>query len=489
MEIASIKGDTVLLLYHPSDSAAEVGQQVSILEMPNRTEGLVAQVISNDSLEYVGLQQEIIQHILEQRVAIQRPMDRESGMGEIKSLKLATAKIRKRISGGNWVAWDGWIPTRHVEIIRLDGQDLLSHVMPSPAFPLPSFSNFNDLAIQIDGPRMNMVNVIAGVKGSGKSHLAKHVVLGLAQSNVPCIIFDINGEYISLPNAQVLRWRQNFLPRLADVGYEMLETLVRTLYPLQPGSPSEGVFENNLRRFFNERRQYCLDHNQLFTIDIPYLMGRSWGGGDFVAQAINHRLEMVNNMRLFAVTTTQDNNQSLAAIYELACSGNPIVFDMRDLGLSLQRALVRSINQSLESICELEHINNTGRYPFVFFEEAHFYISEDAIVNIITRGRHIGMASVFVTNTPQKLPDTVFRQLDNLFLLGLTHKDDIRNVSKNSFTDEATIESFATRMPERHALIMGNVTDRYPLIVRVNPLPDNVPATGRTKSTWDRFAA
>lgn len=97
------------------------------------------------------------------------------------------------------------------------------------------------------------------------------------------------------------------------------------------------------------------------------------------------------------------------------------------------------------------------------------------------------MASIFVTNTPQNLPESVFRQLDNLFLLGLTHRDDIRSVSRNSFTDEATIESFATRMPERHALIVGNATDRYPLVVEVDDLPEGVPRTGRTRSTWDRF--
>ena len=75
------------------------------------------------------------------------------------------------------------------------------------------------------------------------------------------------------------------------------------------------------------------------------------------------------------------------------------------------------------------------------------------------------------------------------YILSLTHKDDIRNVSKSSFTDEATIESFATRMPERHALIVGNVTDRYPLVVRVDDLPAGVPRSGRTRSTWDRFSS
>lgn len=488
MEIASIKGDTVLLLYHPAEAAAEVGQQFALLEVPDRVEGLVVQVISNDSLEYAGLQQEMIQHILEERATLNRVLDREEGMGEIKSLKLATAKIRKRIDAGRWCTWDGWIPTRHVDIQRVNADVLLTNVMPQPRYPLASFANFDETAIQLDGPRLNMVNVVAGVKGSGKSHLAKHLVLSLTQRNVPCVVFDLNGEYVQLPNAQVLSWGQSFLPSLADVGYEMLVTMVRMLYPLPPSSPSESVFESRLPNIFNTRRQYCLQRNLPFTIDIPFLRQQTWGGGDFVITAILNRLEMIEHMNLFATNANAANQASMATLFNNATQGRPIIFDMRDLSSSLQQALVRSVNQSLEAICNEETRQQTGRYPFVFFEEAHFYISEATIVNIITRGRHIGMASVFVTNTPQKLPDTVFRQLDNLFLLSLSHKDDIRNVSKNSFTDEATIDSFATRMPERHALFIGNVTDRYPLVVRVDPLPENVPTTGRTRSTWDRFS-
>lgn len=496
MEIASIKGDTVLLLYHPAEAAADVGQQFSLLEVPDQQEGLVVQVISNDSLEYVGLQQEMIQHILEERASVTRLLDREEGMGEIKSLKLATAKIRKRMHEGKWCAWDGWIPTRHVEIKLIDGATLLANISPAPICPLGSFAKLNSTPIQLDGPRLNMVNVVAGVKGSGKSHLAKHLVVTLAKLKVPCVIFDINGEYVELPDAQVLRWGDSFLPDLADVGYEMLETMVRMLYPFAPGSPSESVFESRLRHIYNSRREFCKGRKVAFTIDIPFLRSQKWGGGDLVEDAIKNRLDMIDRMGLFASGTTDKsnaaskpapNNLSLAVMYDNAANGAPIVFDMRDLSSSLQQALVRSVNKSLESICNNEKEQGTNRYPFVFFEEAHFYISEANIVNIITRGRHIGLASVFVTNTPQKLPDTVFRQLDNLFLLALTHKDDIRNVGKNSFTDEATIESFATRMPERHALFIGNVTDRYPLVVKVDPLPDGIPTSGRTRSTWERF--
>lgn len=103
MEIASIKGDEILLLYHPSEADADVGQQFSLLELPDKANGLVAQVISNDSLEYSGLQQEMIQQILEERIASRvEAVDREQGMGEIKRLKVAKAKIRKRIQSGEW---------------------------------------------------------------------------------------------------------------------------------------------------------------------------------------------------------------------------------------------------------------------------------------------------------------------------------------------------------------------------------------------------
>ena len=494
MEIASIKGDTVSLLYHPAESAADVGQQFSILEVPDRTEGLIVQVISNDSLDYMGLQQEMIQHILEQRVTLDRPVDREVGMGEIKSLKLATAKIRKRISGGQWCNWDGWIPTRHVDITITPAATLLENVMPDPHHPIHSFATFDGTPFQLDGPRLNMVNVVTGIKGSGKSHLAKHLVLALAERQVPCVIFDMNGEYVLLPDAQVVRWGYNYLPQLAEAGHEALEGMIRNFCPFSPGTPSESTFESRLPNIFTARKQYCDQRHEAYTIDISYLRQQTWAFGDdrdkavkSINDAIDRKLDIIENMRIFALTSTSGQQPSLDARYESACQGQPMVFDMRDLGAAKQRALVRFVSDGLERICGRETHSGTGRYPFVFFEEAHFYVSDENIINIITRGRHIGMGSVFVTNTPQKLPDTVFRQLDNLFLLSLTHKDDIRNVSKSSFTDEATIESFATRMPKNHALVVGNVTDRYPLVVQVEDLPEGVPRSGQTRSTWDRF--
>ncbi|MGA9099901.1 MAG: DUF87 domain-containing protein, partial [Methanotrichaceae archaeon] len=482
-----------LLLYHPAEAAADVGQQFSILEMPDRNEGLIIQVISNDSLEYAGLKEEMIQRILERQITPGEPrLNLEQGMDEIKSLKMATSKIRKRISNGQWLNWDGWIPTRNVEISTIDEEDLLANIIPDAICPIRSFTRFNNLQITFDGQRLDKVNVIAGVKGSGKSHLAKHVVIALSEAQVPCIIFDINGEYTVLPDAQILRWGENYLPNLAIIGYEMILEIIRAMYPLP--ETSDAVLDGTLPVAFRKRREKCERDGVDFTIDIPYLMTYTWPGNDYVRNAINDRLRFIDNLNLFLITTVDERNTEvneeiivdLMGAYDQACEGMPIVFDISNKSPKLQKALVKAMNNTIENICKIETVG-AGRYPFVFYEEAHFYISDDAILNIITRGRHLGLGSFFVTNTPQNLPDTVFRQLDNLFLLGLTHRDDIRSVSKNSFTDEDTIQSFATRMPEKHALITGKVTDRYSLVVEVDPLPEDMPATGRTKSTWDRF--
>jgi uncharacterized protein len=347
-----------------------------------------------------------------------------------------------------------------------------------------------------------MVNVITGVKGSGKSHTAKHLVLQLARHNVPVVVFDVNGEYTSLPNAQVFKWGQDFRPSLWDFGYGILQQVMQAVYPLPDNS--EAVFSTRLPQIWGLRREYLKKNPKTpGELDIPFLLQQKWGGGDFVVDAINRRLEMIDGMNLFSRNAANNQSTNFRTIYDFAAGdenneGKPIIFDMRELSAQLQQALVRAISDFLKDICKEEtngRVNAQGeleapplhRYPFVFYEEAHFYIKEEVIVDIITRGRHIGMGAFFVTNTPQELPRTVFRQLDNLFLLSLTHNDDIRNVSQSSFTDEDTIRSFATRMPQYHSLIIGNVTSRYPLVVKVAELPDNVPASGRTRSTWDRF--
>ncbi len=487
MEILKIIDDTVYLLFHSSE-AAEVGEQVQITERSDSSKGILVQIVSNDSHQYPGIEQELIQMILENRLSVTNsPVDRELGLTEIRNLKVAKAKIRKKIESSEWKDWDGWIPTRNVTISNVSPQGLYDNIMPKVTLPI-NFLSYKNVPIPIQGPMLDQINVITGVKGSGKSHVSKHLVLALSKQGIPCIVFDVNGEYTQLPNALTLRWGENFLPNLASLDYWILIQIVELINPLQDASRAE--FEHSLAIFFAKRKEYCRINKLDFTIDIPYLLTQSWGGGTYVQDAIKSRLNQIDHLKIFG--KEHENNPSVytdfSAIFEAACSGNPVIIDLRAQKLQMQKTLTNVLVSQLENICKSEaQEGKANRYPFVFFEEAHLYIDETGIMNIITRGRHIGISSVFVTNTPEKLPDNVFRQLDNLFLMNLTHKEDIKQVSENSFTDEETIESFATRLLPRHALVIGRLTNRYPVIFGVDPLPNNVPPTGVTKTPWKRF--
>jgi hypothetical protein len=124
----------------------------------------------------------------------------------------------------------------------------------------------------------------------------------------------------------------------------------------------------------------------------------------------------------------------------------------------------------------------------VFFEEAHFYTSEDEILNLITRGRHLGLTLAFITNTPGQLPEVVFRQVDNLICTGLGHSADLRIIAKSALSDDDTLQSLAFGLGQREAMIVGRTTGGFPIVVDVMDLPDGFPATGLTRSFWDRAA-
>jgi hypothetical protein len=82
----------------------------------------------------------------------------------------------------------------------------------------------------------------------------------------------------------------------------------------------------------------------------------------------------------------------------------------------------------------------------------------------------------------------VFRQVDNLICTGLAHSSDLRTISKCALSDEDTLQSLAYSLDKTRALLIGRITDGYPLVMKVDPLPKGFPATGATRSFWDRPA-
>jgi uncharacterized protein len=67
---------------------------------------------------------------------------------------------------------------------------------------------------------------------------------------------------------------------------------------------------------------------------------------------------------------------------------------------------------------------------FLFAEEAHLYLVETYWDDIVTRILHYGFFTIFITNQPDTIQETIYRQADNIFLFNFTNGHDLDVVSR-----------------------------------------------------------
>jgi hypothetical protein len=231
-------------------------------------------------------------------------------------------------------------------------------------------------------------------------------------------------------------------------------------------------FENRMSRLLQEAWYQEQQGRKAPFIGIQHLLDMAddleFSPNEVVSAAIRSRLEAARNTGVFA--DHPDESTSLQAEYDNIRGGGALIIDISSLTNLSRQGFVQSIIDILREICEREIQRGTGRFPFVFFEEAHLYINRNTIGYIVTRSRHLGMTCFFVTNMVGGLDETVLRQVDNLFLLNLPFDDDVRHISKSAIVDQETMSSYVKRLRRHHALILGDVTRQYPVIIKVKEL-------------------
>jgi Helicase HerA, central domain len=482
--VVSIKGRDVEIAFHPAGGEPRLGDGLLLRERGSDANGhgvLAVQVIGYGTVKYPGDSEAMLAEILEDTLAERHDVvTREPAMRDLKEIKVARCKIRKRLADGAWVDWDGSIPSRNVDIEALPASRLLEMLFTeAPAYPV-DVGTHGGHRVPLDGRDLDKVNALVGLKGSGKSHLGKLLVHNLTSHGAPCWVFDINREFVDLPGADVIRIGRNYHLVLDEVGFPFLMAVIDSLGPLTDNS--RGALEHLGPRMIEQEVQA----QGFATVD--YLLERAEQGRfhnhDTVNNAIAQRLRMVRQTGIFA---TRRGAERLSDRFDRVCSqGGFLVFDLAEQRPGILKALTRGLNRRLEAICDYERQSGRGRYPFVFFEEAHFYAAPEEILNLITRGRHLGLTTFFITNSPGELPEVIFRQLDNLIVTGLSHAADLRTIAKCSLSDEDTLQSIAVGLGASEALVVGRVTGNYPLVMTIDPLPSGFPPTGQTRSFWRR---
>lgn len=460
-EIYRIRGDVVEIFYDPRWGEPKVGESLILKEKKG---GILVQVIELRSPPFSP------------------PLEEEDEEKAIrKGLKIALCKIRKTLKGKEFSAWEGWIPGREIDISPLSGEPLLFRTPENPIFLGRTIKGDPFL---VEAAFLEKVNIITGVKGSGKSHLAKVILLGLVKKGAPCVVFDINREYIGLGKGVVhLDVGGKFKMGVREMGIGPISTMLSSF-----GLPSPSLiyFENRLSQLLREAEVLerkgmpvpFIGINQLIQLAEKGEYYQSEGEAEGVVnRTIRSRLEAIRHTGVLA--SRPDEVGSFYKEYQKIKYGGALAVDLSRLSTPARRGFVQAAIDILIDIAE-EEGEGEGRFPFLFFEEAHLYVPHGTIDRLVSRARHFGITSFFITNTITGLDEAVLRQADNLFIFPLPLEEDIRHVSKSALTDLETIASLNKKLKPFSCLVIGEVTQRYPSILEVDPLP-GVETRGETK--------
>jgi DNA helicase HerA-like ATPase len=116
---------------------------------------------------------------------------------------------------------------------------------------------------------------------------------------------------------------------------------------------------------------------------------------------------------------------------------------------------------------------------FLFAEEAHLYLRDTYWDDIVTRMRHLGLFTTFITNQPSSIQETIYRQVDNIFLFNFLNDRDLEAISRVAKIDVESVKLIVKELPPRHCLIIGDAVQNFPLVVNVRSL--DVDTMGETR--------
>jgi hypothetical protein len=377
--------------------------------------------------------------------------------------KLLLQVVWAKAEGTRWVArakvrgpWDGILPGWEAEIFPTSP--------PIPETPGPKIflgRTLEGKEFSPGGRALEKVNVIVGAKGSGKSHLAKVILLGLIRAGAPCLVLDVNREYGGLPGVRTYAVGKDFKLGVREIGVEALSVMLEAF-----GTPATSLlyFETRLSRLFREKKEFIgIDELVSMAEEGEFYPTQSGYAADAVNRTLRSRLEALKLTGMVARSPLEAS--SFAGVWKEIREGGAVAFDLSGLSTPARMGFAQALLRFLFALVEEEE-----RVPFVFFEEAHLYVTPQGIDALVTRARHTGITSFFITNTPTALPEGVLRAADNLFVFRLPLEEDIKWVAKSGMIEESSLFVLVKALPQYACLALGEISGGYPLILGPDPL-------------------
>ncbi|HEX6282668.1 MAG TPA: DUF87 domain-containing protein [Nitrososphaera sp.] len=462
MKILSKNGNELLLLAMKEDSAAKG----DYLLIEDRSRSMVVQVYDEEYLSSQALIEDIVKEEVVNASSMENlhdPLNIGSLSRLVRDARVFRAKIRASVNDGKLSSDVTWLPSRvESKIRRIAMKELDSLLGRCGVFPIPlgragHEEEFEIYAEDLDGK----LTVITGKKESGKSHLSKMLIKTLVQYGAFVVVFDLNNEYGGLG------WSRAGIPSSIHQQVKVLEpgkTLRFTLDYCGKTAIS-GMLKNALDmpaaslREFLRIWDWC-ESKQSLSIDAIGNAVNTWNINELVRDALVSRYHVIHSSRLFI------NGEGGGLQFEDIISGKSgaaMIIKMGEVSPTVRRMVVELVLSKIVDLLEHKQIPPI----FLFAEEAHIYIRDTYWEDIITRMRHFGIYTTFITNQPDAISDGIYRQVDNIFLFNFTNDNDLDKISKVSLADNDTIRSIVRTLPQRHCLAIGKAVCDLPVVIKV----------------------
>lgn len=465
MKIYRKEGDVMQLISYPEEDVYK-GDYLLIEDQRSRN-GLIVQVIDIQFANIPGILEDILRDVMTEESIHGNdvdPLDISSQVAILKDTKLLVCKIRGALEKGRPTKNVGWLPSRiNSSISRFRIENVACEKSPNrPIFlgGIKQNPKFIIDATALDG----RLNIVTGKKGTGKSHLSKLLAMSLLDHGAPCVILDVNGEYTNLTRRAsgerspyegkiaVFTPRLTLRFTLAEIGLGTMMDIL--LHALDLPGTSARVFARIWRQ---------LEQNNDLTLKS---LGEAIASSDChesVRDALQSRYNTLVDAGIFSDDTSAATSHRLV---ERLATGGAIVVNMKNQSFMIRRIVVELL---LSKITELLSCGRL-RAVFLFAEEAHLYLRETYWDDIVTRMRHLGIFTTFITNQPDTIQESIYRQADNIFLFNFTNERDLDVVSRAARVDGESVRLLVKDLPAGHCLAIGDVVRDFPIVVNVRPL-------------------
>jgi hypothetical protein len=483
IQVKQIIGNTIELFFNPHEDDLRVGENLWIGETQRRR-GVIVQIIEFRTLPLPFLWQEGPSLTSAYRSASEPVFSGQEALRpghEGHPAQVAIAKIR-RLAEAGWHQWDGWIPGHNTVASRMTDEEVLRQCVSTAGNPLKLGRTLAGDPFSIEGSTLGQVNIVADGKETRAMQLAAVMLREFVDCGAPCVVFDSTGELsqrcrrelhvapgkASFPHVIHLQAGQDFRLDLRQMGSDSLLTLLTEF-----GLPRLAAmsYASHPARVLEP-----LQHLEEASQSPAYVSLQSPAAGPTASQAAEHAmihgaflscLKAIQGTGLLASHTSEAT--SLTDAYEKIRHGGALMLDISGLPNRARPGVVQACIEILQGL-ESAFAPASPCLPLLFFEQAHLYLDGPMLGDLVGRSRPSGMTMMLLTNTVDRLDDSILRQAENLFVCGPMSDEAVQHLSKTGLTDRESLHSLVQRLQDHQSLLVGTATKQYPMIFEVDSL-------------------